>query len=372
MKPSGSWRRYFTEDDRSLLARSRVYVRLYAAFFTLFAAITCATDNARADEDGISFWIPGFFGSLAATPQQPGWSLAAINYYTDVSASGSAAVAREIRIGQFNPKINISVNANVHAKFDLQMLIPTYVFATPFFGGQASASLIGLYGNNDTALNATLTAGPFARSIGLQQTISGVGDLIPQFAVRWNAGVNNYMAYLTGDIPVGKYSSSNLANIGLGHGALDGGVGYTYFDPKAGHEFSAVMGLTGNFRDPSTGYTSGLDFHLDWAASQFLSKQVMVGLVGYVYDQITPDQGCAPILCPFESRVIGIGPQLGYIFPVGNMQGYFNVKGYGEFDNNARPDGWNLWLTFVLSPAAPAAQSSTPPMLTKAPPRGRG
>jgi hypothetical protein len=57
------------------------------------------------------------------------------------------------------------------------------------------------------------------------------------------------MAYITGDIPVGKYSSTNLANIGLGHGALDGGVGYTYFDPQAGHEFSAVAGLTGNFRN---------------------------------------------------------------------------------------------------------------------------
>jgi hypothetical protein len=360
----------FATSGRALAARSRVWIRLAAALFGLFVALACATDRAAADEDGVSFWIPGFFGSLAATPQQPGWSLAAINYYTDVSASGSAAVAREIRIGQFKPTINISVNANVHAKVDLPMLIPTYVFATPFFGGQASASLIGLYGNNDSALNASFTAGPLARSIGLQQTTSGVGDLIPQFAVRWNAGVNNYMAYLTGDIPVGKYSSTNLANIGLGHGAIDGGVGYTYFDPKTGNEFSAVVGLTGNLRNPSTGYTSGLDFHLDWGASHFLSKQVQVGLVGYVYDQITPDSGCAPIICPFESRVVGIGPQFGYIFPVGTMQGYFNVKGYGEFDSNARPDGWNLWLTFVLSPAAPAAQSSPPPMLTKAAPRG--
>jgi hypothetical protein len=345
-----------------------------ATVFLALASILFSTNIASADEDGVSFWIPGFFGSLAATPQQPGWSLAAINYYTDVSASGNAAVAREITIGRFNPTINVSVNANVHAKVDLGLLIPTYVFATPFLGGQASASLIVGYGNNDTSLNATATATAptlppvtLTKSIALQQDTTGVADLIPQFAVRWNAGVNNYMAYITGDIPVGLYSSSNLANIGLGHGALDGGVGYTYFDPKTGHEFSAVAGLTGNFENNSTGYTSGLDFHLDWAASQFLSKQVQVGVVGYFYDQVTPDRGCAPIICPFESRVIGIGPQLGYIFPVGTMQGYFNIKGYGEFDNNARPDGWNLWLTFVLSPAAPTAQSSPPPMLTKAP-----
>jgi hypothetical protein len=112
----------------------------------------------------------------------------------------------------------------------------------------------------------------FSTSTARQQDTMGFGDLIPQFAVRWNAGVNNYMAYITGDIPVGLYSSSNLANIGLGHGAIDGGVGYTYFDEKAGHEFSAVAGLTENFENPSTNYTSGIDFHLDWAAAQFLSK----------------------------------------------------------------------------------------------------
>ena len=46
------------------------------------------------------------------------------------------------------------------------------------------------------------------------------------------------------------------------------------------------------------------------------------------------------------------------------MQGYVNLKGYGEFANENRPAGWNVWLTFVLSPAAPAGP---PPMLTKAP-----
>src|SRR6516162_11448214 len=101
------------------------------------------------------------------------------------------------------------------------------------------------YGNNDTSLNAAATAtvdhlSPFSVSIARQQDTTGFTDLIPIFADRWNAGVNNYMVYLTGDIPVGLYSSSNLANIGIGHGAIDGGVGYTYFDEKAGHEFSAV------------------------------------------------------------------------------------------------------------------------------------
>ena len=50
------------------------------------------------------------------------------------------------------------------------------------------------------------------------------------------------------------------------------------------------------------------------------------------------------------------------------MQGYLNLKGYKEFDNNDRPDGYNVWLTFVLSPAPPSAAAAPPSMVTKAPP----
>jgi hypothetical protein len=81
-----------------------------------------------------------------------------------------------------------------------------------------------------------------------------------------------------------------------------------------------VTGFTYNFTNTATNYQNGIDWHLDWGASQFLSKQVQVGLVGYFYDQLTPDRGCLPVLCPLESGVIGVGPQLGYLFPVGNMQ----------------------------------------------------
>jgi hypothetical protein len=336
---------------------------------TLAVAVTIAAPRVSfADENGVSFWVPGFFGSMAATPQQPGWSFAAINYYTNVSASGDAALSKEITIGQFNPTLNASINANISARADIGFLAPSYVFATPFLGGQASVGLLAAYGQNSTALNGTIagTVGPipFMKTIDLSQTTDGLGDLVPQFAVRWNAGVNNYLAYITGDIPVGLYHSSNLANLGLGHGAIDGGVGYTYFDPKTGNEFSATVGLTGNFENTSTGYTNGIDAHLDLGASKFLTKQLQVGLVGYVYDQLTPDSGCAPVLCPFESRVLGVGPQVGYLFPVGDMQGYLNLKGYKEFDNFDRPAGYNIWLTFVLSPKAPEA-SSSPPIVTK-------
>src|SRR5690348_5970401 len=86
-------------------------LRLGPACLILLVTIACATGSARADEGGVSFWVPGLFGSLAAAPQVPGWQFAAINYYTNVSASGTTAAAREITIGKFNPTVN--VNANV-------------------------------------------------------------------------------------------------------------------------------------------------------------------------------------------------------------------------------------------------------------------
>jgi hypothetical protein len=228
---------------------------------------------------------------LAAAPLQPGWSLTSTYYHDDVSGSGNEAIARAITLGLL-PKATVSFDgsANVHANVDLGFVVPTYVFATPLFGGQASAGLVMGYANNNTSLNVAGSAmvdhlSPFTASIARQQDTTGFADLIPMFTDRWNAGVHNYMVYLTGDIPVGLYSSSNLANIGIGHGAIDGGVGYTYLDEKAGHEFSAVAGLTGNFENNSTNYTNGIDFHLDWAAAQFLSKQVFVGPVGYFYEQ---------------------------------------------------------------------------------------
>ena len=338
--------------------------RLGVAAIVLASAITFFSRHALADEGGVSFWVPGFFGSLAATPQQPGWSLANIYYHTSVSAGADVARAREFTLNRVpaNVTVNANLNLRANATGDLGFVIPSYVFATPVLGGQASVSLIGAYGVVDTTLAGQLSGSltgpgggniPFMRSDSFSDTTWGFGDLIPQFSLRWNAGVNNFMTYITGDIPVGAYQSDRLSNLGIGHGAIDAGGGYTYFNPATGHEFSGVLGFTYNFKNTSTQYQNGVDMHFDWGASQFLTKQVQVGLVGYVYKEIGCDSGSGDRVGCFQSQVFGVGPQFGYVFPLSHdLQGYINIKGYGEFGNSARPAGWNTWLTFVISPAA--------------------
>ena len=337
-----------------------------------------AISEVRADEGGVSFWLPGIYGSLAATPQQPGWSLASIYYHTTVSADADVARAREITIGRIPANLTANLNATLNGTGDIGLIVPTYVFATPVFGGQASVGVLAYYGTASASVGGTLTGTlalpggitiPFGpRTESINSTAWGVGDVQPLASLRWNAGVDNYMTYLTGDIPVGVYSSSSLANIGIGHGAIDAGGGYTYFNPKTGHEFSAVLGFTYNFINQSTQYRNGVDLHLDWGASQFLTQQVQVGAVGYVYKDVGCDSGSGDRVGCFQSQVVGIGPQLGFVFPgfpVGGVQGYLNLKLYEEFDSLDRPKGWNAWATLVFSPAAAAPPTTKRPMFTK-------
>src|SRR3974390_1385052 len=66
-----------------------------------------------ADEGGVSFWLPGLYGSLAAVPASaPGWAAFNFLYNTNVHAGADVAAAREITIGRFNPTVNINLNAS--------------------------------------------------------------------------------------------------------------------------------------------------------------------------------------------------------------------------------------------------------------------
>jgi hypothetical protein len=338
------------------------------------ACLVSVPTIARTDEGGVSFWLPGFFGSLAAAPQQPGWSLTSIYYHTSVSAGADVARAREFQIGRIPVNLTANVSANLDARADLGLVMPTYTFATPVFGGQLTVGAIGIYGRVDTSLAGTVTGAlatplgtfPFSRSDSISDSVTGFGDVLPIATLRWNNGVHNYMTYITGDIPVGAYDSARLSNIGIGHGALDAGGGYTYLNPQTGHEFTGVLGFTYNFTNQSTQYQNGVDMHFDWGASQFLTKQFQVGLVGYVYKEIGCDSGSGDRVGCFQSQVVGVGPQLGFVIPLSTTtQGYLNLKGYKEFAAENRPDGWNTWVTFVISPAQQTASAPPRRMITK-------
>jgi hypothetical protein len=296
------------------------------------------SDRASADEAGVSFWLPGQFGSFAAVQSNPGWSIESVFYHATAAAPGDAGFTRagDIQVGMKSPS-------------DFVMLTPTYVFATPVLGGQAAAGVTGLFGRNTTSVAGTLSApdeGPGRRS----DYVVGFGDLYPAGSLKWNRGAHNVMVYATAAIPVGVYDPMRLATMGLGHWAADAGAGYTYSNEKAGVEWSAVFGITYNFINPYTQYQSGVDAHLDWAISPYVTKKFHLGAVGYIYNQLTGDRGADPELGGFKSRVAGIGPQIGFFFPIADREAYLNLRGYYEFDARNRLEGWTAYVTLSVEP----------------------
>jgi len=68
-------------------------------------------------------------------PGEPGWNLPVVYYH----ASTDAGAGRSFPLGR-------RVTAGLDVKADLVFLAPSYVFATPVAGGQASLGVTGLFG----------------------------------------------------------------------------------------------------------------------------------------------------------------------------------------------------------------------------------
>ena len=304
----------------------------FASAMTI-ATVSFAGSTACADEGGVSFWLPGQYGSFAAIAPAPGFSMATVSYFY----SGSAGASRPLQLGN-------TLDFGVKGEFFGQFLAPSYAPDTTFLGGRPNFSLAFMPAWSSASVSGQL--GPFGAA--KSESVTGFSDLYPTAQLFWNSGVHNWMTYVTGDIPVGSYDPNRLVNIGIGHGAVDFGGAYTFLDPKTGWEFSATAGVTFNLENPSTDYTNGIDAHLDWGASKFLNQQLFVGAVGYFYQQLTPDRGQPAILGDFESRAVGIGPQIGYNFDAGGVPIYTNLRGYFEVDTKNRLGGGSVLLTLSV------------------------
>ncbi|MBR0798536.1 transporter [Bradyrhizobium jicamae] len=322
-------------------------------------ALIALPRTALADASGVSFWLPGTFGSLAATPVAPGWAYETIYLHLQQSAGAGKNFVTTNGIPG-------SVTSGLNARADALVEGVTYTWATPILGGQAGFTMLAAPGNLGVGIGASLT-GPLGNTVSGVKTDNRttVSDVFYQGTLKWNQGVNNEMIYVAGNIPSGTYDVNRLANLSFGFTAVDAGAGYTYLDPKTGHEFSIVGGLTYSGPNNALQYQNGIDAHLDWAASQFISKDVLVGVAGYYFQQLTDDTGLGAKLGGFRGMAVGVGPQIGFLFPVGDYQGYLNIKGYADLEVQNRPQGWSTWVTFAIQPKAPEPPPTAAPIVRK-------
>jgi len=308
-------------------------LRLWFTAVVVVAFVTLASGSRTfADEGGVPFWLSGSYASFAAVPQDLGWYLPTMFYYYSGSASGSKSFTR-----------GAVITAGLDTKSPLLFLSPTFVPNATFLGGRPSFSLTFGGGRNETSASATLSALGATIATNRSDSVSGMTDLNPAVSVAWSKDFHNWMVYVSGNIPTGTYDSTHLANIGIGHGAVDAGGGYTYLNTKTGLELSAVAGFTYNMRNPSTDYRNGVDSHLDYAISQFLSEQFHVGVVGYLYDQLTADSGSGAKLGSFESKEAAVGAETGYFFRVAGNQWYANLRYYHEYWAERRVQGNDVY-----------------------------
>jgi hypothetical protein len=293
-----------------------------------------ASGLARADEGGLPFWLSGQFASFAAVPEAPGFYLPVMGYYFQ----GVIDLSKTLKRGEI-------VAAGLRSKAPSVFITPTFVPDAKFLYGRPSFSMS--WGGGYNWASAQIT-GPMGNPISVSDSLWGITDLYPLVSLAWGGDLNNAMIYGTGDIPVGSYDSKRLANLGIGHGAADAGGGYTLLSKKIGTQVSAVVGFTFNLTNPSTNYQNGVDFHLDWAVSQFLSKSFHLGAVGYFYDQVTGDSGSGDKIGAFESKVASVGGEAGYFFSVAGNQWYANLRGYWEFWSKNRLPGFSIFATLNI------------------------
>ncbi|WP_085936651.1 SphA family protein [Enhydrobacter aerosaccus] len=294
--------------------------------------------EARADEAGASMWIPGEIASFAAVPADPG-PLLVLNYYQRQVTSGAT---RGIGDG-----FTLSATAETPEQY---VFVGTgYTFADPVLNGRLFLGATFTFGHTGTTVWSMLS-GPegYSESSTAYDSMTGIGDIYPEAELKWAVGPHNFMTYTMVNVPAGQYDPNRIVSLGIGHWAIDAGLGYTFLSPS-GLEFSVVAGLTYNFMNPTTQYQSGIDGHVDWAASYSLTENFYLGAVGYFYNQLSPDSGPGALAGPFQSKVSAVGPQIGHGFVLGPVQFELNLRGYKEFDIENRAGGWNVWLTLALS-----------------------
>ncbi|OWF65561.1 hypothetical protein B6A14_07155 [Polynucleobacter hirudinilacicola] len=294
-----------------------------------------SSQSVLADEGGVPFWMSGQYASMAAVPSQPGWSLVLMPYIY----SGSADKSKNFQHGQ-------SINAGLSARESIFLFQLGYSAEEKILGGQPYVGIGWGPGSNTTTAFASVSS--VNTEFNKANSVTGSTDIYPLASLAWNKGNNNFMTYVTGDIPVGTYSSTSLSSIGIGHAAMDAGGGYTYLNNTTGLEFSSVVGATYNWMNNQTNYKNGIDSHLDWSLSQFVSQSWQVGIAGYVYYQLTADSGSGARLGAFKSQVAAIGPQIGYLFNIGKKQAYINLRAYKEFWAQNRVEGYAMISTISI------------------------
>jgi hypothetical protein len=323
----------------------------------LVGALVCSLDTAtRAAEGGIGAYLMGSRSNGAGITPPPGVYFNDDTYFYDAKIGG----------GKSLPFGGLLV-ANVSVQ--TWMNLPTTLWVTPakILGGDLAFSMTSSVGEPRVGANLLVNS-PRLGPIGVNITDdnAALSDFFLQSFLGWQAGNFHWQLGIGGVVPSGTYVAGQLSNASLNRPAVDLFGTLTWLDPAIGWDLSAAAGFTFNQTNTATDYKTGDEFHLEWAATKYLTKQFTIGLVGYYYQQFTPDTGTGAILGAFEGRVVALGGAIGYTFEADKLPISTRLKVYREFDAVNHLEGTAGFFTVSVPLGIDTNSQSTAGKMVKA------
>lgn len=290
---------------------------------------------ALSAEGGLGVYLLGSRGVGAGITPPTGVYFQDDTYFYDAKLGGNRSL----------PTGGLLV-ANVSAQSWLNL--PTLLWVTPakILGGDLAFSVTAPFGEPRIGANLLVNSPRFG-PIGVNATDANtnLSDFYVSSFLGWQSGNLHWQLGLSGIIPSGTYVAGQLSNASLNRPAIDVFGTVTWLDPTIGWDLSAAAGFTFNQPNTATDYNTGDEFHLEWAATKYITKEFTIGLVGYYYQQLTPDTGAGARLGAFEGRVIALGGSIGYTFEAGKLPISTRLKVYREFDAQNHLEGTAGYFT---------------------------
>ncbi len=244
--------------------------------------------RAHASEGGGSIYPYGLNTIASGVLPKPGSYLYMYNsYYTaDVLMNDDGAVA----------PVPFDVDVRVHT---LRFL---HVFASkPILGGTPGLLIAQPYLFGDASI------GP------RQDEHDDLGDVTVGIMLGWHAPKVHQLSGIDFTLPTGAYSTTQLFNAGQNKYAATFYYGVTRnFSDHVDGNLRANLTVAGE--NPDTDYQPGLDAALEYSLNYRLPRGWLVGLNGYLQQQLTDDEvdGATVNGTGQRTRVFAYGPQIGY------------------------------------------------------------
>jgi hypothetical protein len=312
-----------------------------AALGCLLAASMAGAGQAA--ENGTGFYLLGSKTSMGGYVPPPG------TYFIDTNYFYSGGTDIDFELG------GLGFEGGIDASAYYQMPIGLWVLEEPVLGGNLGFNVIVPVGwkSMDSSGVVSFPFGSFDVGFSSEDTAFGdpvVGSMLGWHQGNWHTSISTLL-----NIPIGQWEYRNPTNIGFHRWAFDATGAVTYLDPAAGVELSGAAGFTFNGENLDTGYRTGTEFHAEFGAMYVPSQTFSIGVNGYWYDQITPDDGAPPKLGGFEGEVFGIGPAINWtIITPGGRPIATSFKYFREFEavNRLEGDAFFFNITIPLSPNA--------------------